>query len=199
MDEREQPPEIAERDSRPQRDLAAARLFRSRVITIFGAIDMKIAGDVVAQMLALNESGSEPIRLVINSPGGHVESADSIHDMMRFVRCPVLVLGTGWVASAGVHIFLGAPRERRFCLPNTRFMIHQPSGGMSGKGSDVEIEATEILKMRDRLNDIIATETGQPVERVRQDTNRNFWMNAAEAQNYGLAGSIVASSDQFAA
>ncbi|WP_114391746.1 ATP-dependent Clp protease proteolytic subunit [Oleisolibacter albus] len=172
-------------------------LFKSRTVLVFGEINQKVAQDTVAQLLAYAAISDDPIRLIINSPGGHVESGDSIHDMIRFIKPRVMVLGTGWVASAGAHIFLGAKKENRFCLPNTRFLIHQPLGGAGGRASDIAIEAQEIIKMRKRINAIIARETGQSLERVEQDTDRNYWMSASEAKEYGLVTHIVDSIDDF--
>jgi ATP-dependent Clp protease, protease subunit len=166
-------------------------LFKSRTIMLFGEISMKVAEATVAQMLAMSVEGDEPIRLIINSPGGHVESGDTIHDMIRFVKPEVQVIGTGWVASAGAHIYLSAKKENRFCLPNTRFMIHQPLGGAGGRASDIAIEAKEIIKMRRRINETIARGTGQPIERVEKDTDRNFWMSAEEAKDYGIVSRII--------
>jgi ATP-dependent Clp protease protease subunit len=166
-------------------------LFKSRTVLVFGEIDMRLAERVTAQLTALAAESDDPIRVVINSPGGHVESGDTIHDMIRFCGPPVKVIGTGWVASAGAHIFLGATKENRLCLPNTRFLLHQPAGGARGQASDIQIEAQEILKMRDRVNRMIAEETGQSIERINTDTRRNFWMNAEEAVAYGLVSRII--------
>jgi ATP-dependent Clp protease protease subunit len=166
-------------------------LFKSRTVLVFGEIDMRLAERVTAQMTALAAENSEPIRMLINSPGGHVESGDTIHDMIRFCGAPVTVIGTGWVASAGAHIFLGAEKERRLCLPNTRFLLHQPAGGMRGQASDIQIEAEQIIQMRDRVNRMIAQETGQTVERIVKDTQRNFWMNAEAAVEYGIVSRII--------
>ena len=134
--------------------------------------------------------------MLINSPGGHVESGDTIHDMIRFCGAPVTVIGTGWVASAGAHIFLGAEKERRLCLPNTRFLLHQPAGGMRGQASDIQIEAEQIIRMRDRVNRMIAEETGQSVEKIVKDTQRNFWMNAEEAVEYGIVSRIIKNTSE---
>ncbi|MEA1650578.1 ATP-dependent Clp protease proteolytic subunit [Nitrospirillum sp. BR 11164] len=175
----------------------AQSLFKSRTVLIFGEINQKIAESTVAQLLALASESDDPIRLVINSQGGHVESGDSIHDILQFIRPRVLVLGTGWVASAGAHIFLGAAKENRFCLPNTRFLIHQPMGGTGGQATDIAIEAREIVKMRKRLNSIIARETGQPLEKIEQDTDRNFWMSAEEAKDYGIVTHIINKADDL--
>ena len=170
-------------------------LFKSRTITIFGEINQKVAENTVAQLLALSVENDDPIRIFINSPGGHVESGDSIHDMIRFIKPQVKVIGTGWVASAGAHIYLAAKKENRLCLPNTRFLIHQPLGGAGGKATDIAIEAKEIIKMRRRINEVIARETGQPLERVEKDTDRNYWMSAEEAKEYGLVSRIIENSD----
>ena len=166
-------------------------LFKSRTVLVFGEIDMRLAERVTAQLLALSAESDKDIRVVINSPGGHVESGDTIHDMIRYCGPQVKVIGTGWVASAGVSIFLGAAKENRFCLPNTRFLLHQPSGGVRGQASDIQIEAEEIVKMRERVNHMIARETGQTYEKVVKDTQRNFWMSAERAVEYGLVSKIV--------
>jgi ATP-dependent Clp protease, protease subunit len=180
----------------PQPSQVQKALFKSRTVLIFGDIDMKMAERVSAQLLALASEGDGDIRVLINSPGGHVESGDTIHDMIRFVGPRVKMIGTGWVASAGAHIYLGAVKENRFCMPNTRFLLHQPLGGVHGQASDISIEAEEIIKMRERLNRIIARETGQPFEKVVSDTERNFWMGAEEAKAYGLVSRIVASASE---
>jgi ATP-dependent Clp protease protease subunit len=166
-------------------------LFKSRTVLVFGEIDMRMAERVTAQLTALSAESDASIRMLINSPGGHVESGDTIHDMIRFCGSEVKVIGTGWVASAGAHIYLGAKKENRLCLPNTRFLLHQPAGGARGQASDIEIEAQEILKMRDRVNRMIAKETGQTIERINKDTRRNFWMTAEEAKEYGLVSRII--------
>jgi ATP-dependent Clp protease protease subunit len=180
----------------PQSSQVQKALFKSRTVLIFGEVDMKMAERVSAQLLALASEGDGDIRVIVNSPGGHVESGDTIHDMIRFVGPRVKMIGTGWVASAGAHIYLGATKENRFCLPNTRFLLHQPLGGVRGQASDISIEAEEILKMRERLNRIIARETGQPFEKVVADTERNFWIGAEEAIAYGLVSRIVASASE---
>lgn len=177
----------------PQGSPIQQALYKSRTVLIFGEVDMKMAERVSAQLLALATEGDGDIRVLLNSPGGHVESGDTIHDMIRFVGPKVKIIGTGWVASAGAHIFLGAEKENRLCLPNTRFLLHQPLGGVQGQASDISIEAEEIIKMRERLNRIIARETGQSFEKVVADTERNFWIGAEDAIKYGLVSRIVTS------
>jgi ATP-dependent Clp protease protease subunit len=167
-------------------------LYKSRTVLIFGEVDMKMAERVTAHLLALiTEDPNKDIKVLIHSPGGHVESGDTIHDMIKALRPKVKTIGTGWVASAGTHIYLGADKAHRYCLPNTRFMIHQPLGGMRGTASDIEIEAEEIMKAHERINRTIAEETGQPLSKVVEDTDRNHWMSAEEAKAYGLVTRII--------
>jgi len=173
------------------------KLLDARIILICGEIDSDVANRVMTHLLLLSNESDEDIDLYVHSPGGHVESADTIYDMINFVRPRVRMVGTGWVASAGAHIYLAVPREDRFCLPNTRFLLHQPWGGAGGRATDLEIEAEEILRMRERLNRIIVEKTGQTLKRVEKDTERNFWMSANQAKEYGLVGKIVASVDDL--
>lgn len=173
-------------------------LFERRTLTLFGEIDMDVAQRTAEKLLGLAYASDDPITLYIGSPGGHVESGDTIFDMIRFIKPEVRVVGTGWVGSIATHIYLAVDRSRRFCLPNTRFLIHQPAGGMGGTASDVEIHAREILKTRARINRIIAEQTGQPLERVEKDTDRDYWMTAEESVAYGLVGKIITSIDQLA-
>lgn len=173
------------------------RLMDARTITLFGEIDMKAAQVVSQKLLALAAISDEEIKLFINSPGGHVESGDTIFDMIRYVKPRVKIIGTGWVASAGALIYAAAPKEDRFSLPNTRYLLHQPMGGTRGQASDIAIEAEEILKMRERLNHTFADQTGQSFEKMEKDTDRNFWMSANEALAYGLVGKIINSADEL--
>lgn len=173
------------------------RLLKNRTILIYGPIDMNVAMDVTKRLLVMDGESHDEIRIFINSPGGHVESGDTIYDMIRFVQSPVKIIGTGWVASAGALIYAAADLENRYSLPNTRFLLHQPAGGATGQASDIAIEAQEIIKMRRRLNEIFARQTGQSIEKVEEDTDRNFWMSAAQAKEYGLVGHIVDSADQI--
>jgi ATP-dependent Clp protease, protease subunit len=171
-------------------------LFKARTILLTGGITDRLAQRVVERLLALSLESTDPILLVISSPGGHVESGDLIHDMIKFVPAPVKVLGSGWVASAGALIYSAAKKENRYALPNTRFLLHEPRGGVGGQATDIEIQAKEIKKMRERLNRIFAEATGQPIEKVREDTDRDFWMSAEEAVDYGLVGKIVTHHSQ---
>lgn len=190
----DEPEKNGDADKEKVRDKTPAieeRLFKARTILIFGGIDQKLAKEVSARLLALQSAGDDPITIFINSQGGHVESGDTIYDMIKFVKPDVRVVGTGWVASAGALIYAAAKKENRFSLPNTRFLLHQPSGGAGGTASDVAIQAKEIIRMRKRLNEIFARETGQPIERIEKDTDRDYWMSAEQAVEYGLVGKIV--------
>ncbi len=176
-----------------------SRLLKQRKVLVFGAINDKVARDVTGRLLALASDSSAPIDVYINSPGGHVESGDTIHDMIRFVDADVKVrvIGTGWVASAGALIYIAGRKENRLCFPNTRFLLHQPMGGVRGPATDIDIEAREIIKMRERLNRMFAAETGQEYAKVARDTDRNYWMGADEAIAYGLVSRVVRSAKEF--
>lgn len=173
------------------------RLLEARTILIHGEISSKLAQVVTAQLLAMAADSDADITIFVHSEGGHVEAGDTIHDMIRFVKPRVRMIGTGWVASAGVHIYLAVPKADRYALPNTRFMIHQPMGGGHGRASDIRIEAEELLRTRARINKTIAEATGQPLEKVAQDTDRNFWMGPEEAQAYGIVGKVIRSAAEL--
>lgn len=167
------------------------KAFRARTVLVFGTITDTVAAETARRLLALDADSDAPIDVIVSSPGGHLESGDVIHDMLRFISAPVNMIGSGWVGSAATHLFLGVPRERRVCLPQTRFLIHQPSGGAGGQASDIAIQAKEIIKARERIAQVIARECGQPLERVRADIERDLWMPAEEAKEYGLVSRII--------
>jgi ATP-dependent Clp protease protease subunit len=185
----EQTPAAAakERNSRIEETLS----FKSRFVLVFGEVTHAVANATCQRLIALSTESDAPITMLISSPGGHVESGDAIHDMIRFIRAPVTTVGTGWVASAGTHIYLAPPKERRFCLPNTRFMIHQPAGGFGGQATDIAIQAKEILRTRERIGRVIAKQTGRPFETIAKDMERDFWMSAPEAIEYGIVSRII--------
>ena len=187
--------DVAEEKEKPKKSMLD-RLLETRTITIFGEINMKLAQEVTEKLMLLAADSDDDIKIFINSPGGHVESGDTIFDMIRFVKPTVKIVGTGWVASAGALIYSAADRKNRYSLPNTRFLLHQPMGGVRGQAQDIKIEAEEIIKMRERLNRIFAEQTGQKLEKVSKDTERNFWMSAQEGIDYGLVGKIVNSIDE---
>ncbi|MDI6836735.1 ATP-dependent Clp protease proteolytic subunit [Ciceribacter thiooxidans] len=174
-----------------------ANLFKSRSIFIYGGITQELAQKVCTQLVALAAASDEDIRVFVNSPGGHVESGDSIHDMIKFIKPKVWIIGTGWVASAGALIYVSVPKEQRLCLPNTRFLLHQPSGGTRGMASDIEIQAREIIKMNQRLIKIFSKATGQSEEKIAKDIDRDYWLSAEEAKNYGLVSRIIESQSDI--
>ncbi|MEN8077841.1 ATP-dependent Clp protease proteolytic subunit [Clostridioides difficile] len=178
-------------------ELAMEKLLKSRTIIIAGEINQALAEKVTTQLLILEEMSNDPIKIFINSQGGHVESGDTIHDMIKFVKPKVIMIGTGWVASAGITIYLAADKENRYSLPNTRYMIHQPLGGFNGQATDIGIEAKEILRVRKRINTIISEATDQPIEKVNKDTDRNYWLSAEEALDYGIVKNIISSHSEL--
>ena len=178
-------------------NIVVEKLLKSRTIVICGEINQDLAEKVVTQLLILSEMSDDPIKIFINSQGGHVEAADTIHDMIKFIKPKVIMIGTGWVASAGITIYLSADKENRFSLPNTRYMIHQPLGGFNGQATDIGIEAEEILRVRKRINSIISNATGQPIEKIETDTDRNYWLNSNEAVTYGIVNKIITSQQDL--
>ena len=196
---REDSPEKEEKEKKEKepKSRLEEKFLETRTIMIFGEINQKVAREVSEKLILLSSLNDNDIKVIINSQGGHVEAGDTIHDMLTFVKPKVKVLGTGWVASAGALIYVAVPTENRYSLPNTRFMLHQPSGGVGGQATDISIEAQEILKMRERLNYIFSVQTGQPVEKIERDTDRNFWMSAEEAKDYGLVGKVVTTQAEF--
>jgi ATP-dependent Clp protease protease subunit len=167
------------------------KAFASRTVLVFGAINDSSAADTVRRLIALDAASHAPIDMLVSSPGGHLESGDTVHDVIRFISAPVRMIGTGWVGSAATHLFLSVPKERRFCLPQTRFLIHQPSGGAGGQATDIAIMAREIIKARERIARVIARETGQPLEKVQVDIERDNWMGPEEAIEYGLISRVI--------
>lgn len=189
--------EKAATEARNAPDVIEKALFQARVVMLTGEVNDVQARRVTERLFALAADNANPITFVISSPGGHVESGDMIHDVIKFINAPVRMLGTGWVASAGALIYAAAERENRYCLPNTRFLLHEPRGGVGGMASDVEIQAREILRMRERLNTIFANATGQPLDKIKRDVDRDYWMQAEEAKAYGLVGKIVKSQAEI--
>lgn len=173
------------------------KFLKTRTILIFGEINQRLAEKVTQQLLLLSTISDEDIKIILNSQGGHVESGDTIFDMIRFVKPTVKIIGTGWVASAGALIYSSVPVEDRLSLPNTRYLLHQPLGGIRGSAQDLAIEAQEIIRMRSRLNKIFSEQTGQPLDKVEHDTDRNFWMSADEAKTYGLVGRIIQNIEEI--
>ena len=178
-------------ESKDFSSILTEKSLKSRTIFISGEINQELAEKVCTKLLILEELSDEPIKIFINSQGGHVESADTIPDVIKFIKPKVIMIGTGWVASAGITIYLAAEKENRYSLPNTRYMIHQPLGGFNGPATDIGIEAKEILRVRTRINNLISEATNQPIEKVNKDTDRNYWLTSTEALEYGLVNKII--------
>ena len=175
----------------PTNTIVERGLFKARTILLTGEINDRVARQTTERLLAMAGEGDDPITVIVSSPGGHVESGDMIHDMVKFIAPEVRVVGTGWVASAGALIYVSAERKNRFCTPNTRFLLHEPRGGVGGTASDIDIQVREILRMRERLNRIFAAATGHTPEKIEADTDRDYWMSAREALDYGVVGKII--------
>lgn len=192
-DEEEEAPQQGE-----ERKELTDRLLESRIIMLSEPISSQLAETVAAKLLVLDAEDSEtPIDIYINSPGGSVDAGFAIYDMTRFISAPVRCVSTGLTASAAVIVLLAAEKENRLSLPNSRFLLHQPSGGARGSVADIQIEANEILKIRQRINSMIAEETGQPLEKVEGDTRRNYWLDAEEALQYGLLSRVIRSRKEL--
>ena len=167
------------------------RFLRTRTILLSGEINKSLVKRTIAQLLILEQESKDPIKLFIDSPGGDADAGFALFDMIRFIEAPVYTIGMGLVASAGAIILLGSPQEQRLGLPNSHYLIHQPLSGIRGVATEIEIHAKELEKLRLKINQLIAQETGQPMERVEKDTDRDFWMNAEEAKSYGLINKVI--------
>ncbi len=184
-------------DKKPQGDVIVKTLFDARTIMFYGPMDQDVSQRLSESLLAMAHKSDDDITLFVNSPGGHVESGDTIFDLIQFIKPRVKIVGTGCVASIASHIYLSTDVKNRFSLSNTRYLLHQPSGGSRGQASDIEIQAEQIVKMKKRINAIISERTGQPIERVNKDVERDYWMTAEEAQDYGMVGKIISSPDEL--
>ena len=191
MNEHDHDNETTPTTAEPRNAFLEEKAFKARTLLIFGTVTDVTAADVTRRLIALDAESADPIDVLVSSPGGHLESGDAIHDILRFIAAPVNMIGTGWVGSAATHLYLAAPRERRYCLPNTRFLIHQPSGGAGGQATDIAVQAREIVKARERIARTIARETGKPIEVVLADIERDHWLSAEEAVEYGLVSRVI--------
>jgi len=189
--------EEQEKEKSPAIDPLAGRMLKTRNILISGEINKELAEKTIRQLLLLEDMSADPIRLFIDSPGGDADAGYAIFDMLRFVKPEVWTIGMGLVASAAAIIQLASPKERRVGLPNSHYLIHQPLSGIRGVATDIEIHAKELEKLRERINRLIAEETGNPTEQVEKDTDRDYWMNAGEAVSYGLISRVVVNRDEI--
>ena len=194
LDEEEQNQEQNQEQKNPP---LLDRMLKTRTILISGEINKELAERVVRQLIILETESDEPIYVFIDSPGGDADAGYAIFDMIRFVKPQVYTVGMGLVASAGSLILLAADKDHRVATPNSHYLIHQPLSGMRGVATEIEIHAKEIERMKARINKLISEETGQPIEKVEKDTDRDFWMNAEEAKEYGLVSKIVWKRDEL--
>ncbi len=174
-----------------------AKLLKTRTILLSGGIDKEMAEKLIKQMLLLEADGDDPIKVFIDSPGGDADAGYAIFDMLRFVKPEVITVGMGTVASAGALVHLAATKENRLSLPNAHFLIHQPLSGIRGVATEIEIHAKELEKLRAKINKLIADETGQDVKKVSEDTDRDYWLNAEEALDYGLISRIITNRSEL--
>ena len=186
-------PMVIEQTSRGERAYDIySRLLKDRIIFLGSAVDDIVANTVIAQLLFLEaDDPDKDIYLYINSPGGVVTAGLAIYDTMNYIKCPVSTICIGQAASMGALLLAAGTKGKRFSLPHSRMMIHQPLGGFQGQATDIEIHAREILKMKDTLNQILANHTGQPLEKIRNDTDRDFFMSGEDAKNYGLVDEVI--------
>jgi ATP-dependent Clp protease protease subunit len=190
--------EDEEETKQPGFDPLIGRMLKTRTILLSGEIKKDLAERAIRQLLLLENMGEEPIRIFIDSPGGDVDAGYAIFDMIRFVKPPVWTIGMGLVASAAAIIQLASPKERRAGLPNSHYLIHQPLSGIRGVATDIEIHARELDKLREKINRLIAEETGTPLVQVEKDTDRDYWMNAEEAVRYGLISKLIQRREELA-
>lgn len=174
-----------------------AKFLKTRQILLSGEVNKALAEKIVRQLLVMEADSDQPIRIFIDSPGGDVDAGYAIFDMIRFVKAPVYCIGMGLVASAGALILLAADKSRRVAMPNSRYLIHQPLSGIKGVATDIEIHAQELEKIKAKINQVIAQETGKPLDQVAKDTDRDYWLSATEALDYGLVSTVVSRRDEL--
>lgn len=178
-------------------DALILKFMKTRQVLLSGEINKDMAEKIIRQLLVLEADSEAPVYAFIDSPGGDVDAGFAIFDIIRFVKAPVYTVGMGLVASAAALILLAAPPEKRIALPNSHYLIHQPLSGIRGVATEIEIHAQHLEKLREKLNNIIAGQTGKPLDVVRKDTDRDYWMNAEEAKDYGLISKIVQTRNEL--
>ena len=189
-------PYVIEQTSKGERSYDIySRLLKDRVIVVFGEITDELSASIISQMLFLASKGDEDIYLYINSPGGSVSSGLAIYDVMNYIKPDVNTIGIGLCASMGAFLLSSGTKGKRYALPNTKIMIHQPLGGAKGQATDIMIVAEEIIRIKSQLNSILAKNTNQSIEKITSDTERDFYMTSMESINYGLIDQILSKSD----
>lgn len=194
---------LAEEEKKPEENANAEtenlslKMLKTRTLLLSGEINKELAEKVIKQLLLLEADGDDPIKMFIDSPGGDADAGFAIFDMIRFIKPRVITIGMGLIASAASIVLLASPAEDRIALPNSHFMIHQPLSGIRGVATEIEIHARELGKMKEKVNKLIAAESGKDIEAVAADTDRNFWLNAEEALEYKLVSRIVTTRDEL--
>ena len=189
--------EEEQEDSKKPESNLIEKILKTRNILLSGEINKSLGERIIRQLILLEDQGDDPIKVFIDSPGGDADAGFAIFDMMRFIKPEVVIIGMGLVASAAAIILLAAPKERRIALPNSHYLIHQPLSGMRGVATEIEIHAKELDKLRRKINGLVSEETGQKLEKVEKDTDRDYWMNAEEALEYGLISRIIRNRDEL--
>jgi ATP-dependent Clp protease protease subunit len=192
----EEEEEEQEKNRRSESNLIE-KILKTRNILLSGEINKSLGERIIRQLILLEDQGDDPIKVFIDSPGGDADAGFAIFDMMRFIKPEVVIIGMGLVASAAAIILLAAPKGRRIALPNSHYLIHQPLSGMRGVATEIEIHAKELDKLRRKINKLISDETGQKIDKVEKDTDRDYWMNAEEALEYGLISKIISNRDEL--
>jgi ATP-dependent Clp protease protease subunit len=178
-------------------NVLTGKMLKTRTILLSGEIRKGLSEKIIRQLLLMEAMGDDPIRIFIDSPGGDADAGYAVFDMIRFIRPPVWTIGMGLVASAAAIIQLAAPKERRLGLPNSHYLIHQPLSGIRGVATDIEIHARELDKLRGKINQLIAEETGNPIAQVEKDTDRDYWMSGQEAVKYGLISKVITNREEI--
>ncbi len=186
-----------EENGQPGQAVFFQKLLKTRTILLSGEVNKPLAERVIRQLILLEDQGDDPIKVFIDTPGGDADAGFAIFDMMRFIKPDVYTIGMGLVASAGAIILLASPAEHRIALPNSHYLIHQPLSGMRGVATEIEIHANELEKLRIKINKLISGETGVDIKKVEKDTDRDYWMNAEEAKDYGLVSKIITGTDEL--
>lgn len=189
--------EDKEDKKKDQADIFSEKFLKTRQILLSGEINKELADKIIRQLLILEADNNKNITMYIDSPGGDVDAGYAIFDMIRFIKAPVTLVGMGLIASAATLVLLAVPKERRIGLPNSHYLIHQPMSGMKGVATEIEIHAQEMAKTREKIDKLIASETGQDLAQVSKDTDRDYWLNAEEALKYGLISKIVTNRSEL--
>jgi ATP-dependent Clp protease protease subunit len=196
-DEDDDDDDVHEEKEENWQNILTGKMLKTRTILLSGEIRKNLSEKIIRQLLLMEAMGDDPIRIFIDSPGGDADAGYAVFDMIRFIKPPVWTIGMGLVASAAAIIQLAAPKERRIGLPNSHYLIHQPLSGIRGVATDIEIHARELEKLREKINQLIAEETGNPIAQVEKDTDRDYWMSGQEAVKYGLISKVITNRDEI--